>query len=299
MNLSFVWHWTSQTVYYSIEKDKECGWPGSAAASQEEKSGSMARIGLIAGSGFYDEGMGIRGFKKIATPYGEPSDAYRICESPEGEFVLLSRHGTPHHIPPHMINYRANVWGMREMGVERIISINAVGGIDGVGPGDIVVPDQVIDMTHGRASTFYEGNEVVHIDFTTPYCEEVRRAVKESGVESGARLRDSGTYVCVNGPRLESKSEIQHFSKIGGDIVGMTVMPEACLARELELCFACIAVVTNHAAGVSGRRLTTKEVVETMRGSLELIKKLIMGTFRHIPEKRGCECRNALKGAMM
>jgi 5'-methylthioadenosine phosphorylase len=269
-----------------------------SAALRKEKSESMPKIGLITGSGFYDEGMGIREFKKITTPYGEPSDVYRVGEFPEGEFVLLSRHGTPHHIPPHMINYRANIWGMREMGVERIISVNAVGGIEGdLVPGDIVVPDQVIDMTHGRASTFYEGDEVVHIDFTTPYCTEVRGAIKEAGIESSVSLRDSGTYVCVNGPRLESRAEIQHFFKIGADIVGMTVMPEACLARELELCFAGIAVVTNYAAGISGRRLTTKEVVETMKESLERLKKLVIGAFKHIQGKRSCECSYALKDA--
>jgi 5'-methylthioadenosine phosphorylase len=260
----------------------------------------MPKIGLIAGSGFYEEGIGIREVREITTPFGKPSDPYRICESREGEFVLLSRHGTPHHIPPHMINYRANIWGMREMGVERIISINAVGGIaGGLAPGDIVLPDQVIDMTHGRAATFYEGDEVVHIDFTTPYCTEVRGAIKEAGVGSRVGLRDSGTYVCVNGPRLESRAEIQHFSNIGAEIVGMTVMPEACLARELELCFAGIAVVTNYAAGISGRKLTTKEVVETMKSSLERIKKLIMETLKNIPEKRSCECPHALKDATM
>lgn len=267
---------------------------------RKEKAESMPKIGLIAGSGFYEEGMEGRELKKITTPYGEPSDVYRVCDSPEGAFVFLARHGTPHHIPPHMINYRANIWGMREMGVERIISINAVGGIEGgLVPGDIVLPDQIIDMTHGRAATFYEGNEVVHIDFTTPYCAEVRGAIRETGIESRLSLRDSGTYVCVNGPRLESKAEIQHFLKIGADIVGMTVMPEACLAREVELCFAGIAVVTNYAAGTSARKLTTKEVVETMKGSLDRVRKLIMGTLKHIPEKRSCECRHALKDTTM
>jgi 5'-methylthioadenosine phosphorylase len=189
---------------------------------------------------------------------------------------------------------------MREMGVERVISINAVGGIEaGLVPGDIVLPDQVIDMTHGRASTFYESDEVVHIDFTAPYCSEVRQVITRAGMESCVSLRDSGTYICVNGPRLESRAEIQHFSKIGADIVGMTVMPEACLARELELCFAGIAVVTNYAAGISGKKLTTKEVVETMKGSLERIKKLVMGALKHIPGKRSCECPHALQDAAM
>ena len=256
----------------------------------------MPKIGVITGSGFYDQGVGTRELRKMTTPYGEPSDVYRICVLPEGEFVLLSRHGTPHHIPPHMINYRANIWGMKEMGVERIISINAVGGIEeGLTPGNIVIPDQVIDKTHGRASTFYEAGKVVHIDFTTPYCTELRGAINEAGVESSVSLRNSGTYVCVNGPRLESSAEIQHFLKIGADIVGMTVMPEACLARELELCFASIAVVTNYAAGISSRKLTTKEVVETMGGSLERVKRLVIGALKYIPRERTCECSHALE----
>jgi len=266
----------------------------------KEKGRSMPKIGLIAGSGFYDEGMGLRELRKIATPYGEPSDAYKICELPEGEFVLLSRHGTPHHIAPHKINYRANIWGMREMGVERIVSINAVGGIaGGLLPGDVVLPDQIIDLTHGRYSTFYEGDEVVHIDFTAPYCTELRAAIRQAGIESHVSLHDSGTYVCVNGPRLESRAEIQYFGKLGADIVGMTAMPEACLARELELCFAGIAVVTNYAAGISNRKLTTKEVMEAMKGSLERIKNLVWGSFKHIPEKRSCECSSALKDAFI
>lgn len=261
----------------------------------------MPKIGIIAGSGFYEiDGVAVRELKKITTPYGEPSDVYRICESPGIEFVFLSRHGTTHHIPPHMINYRANIWGFREIGVERIVSVNAVGGIDKeLRPGDIVIPDQIIDMTHGRASTFYESNEVIHIDFTMPYCTELREALMNAGEKSGRRLRGTGTYICVNGPRLESKAEINYFSKIGADIVGMTVMPEACLARELELCFAGVAVVTNYAAGISDKRLTITEVMETMKISMERIRSLIMEALRTIPEKRECDCQDALKEARM
>ncbi|MCL5024309.1 MAG: S-methyl-5'-thioadenosine phosphorylase [Nitrospirae bacterium] len=261
----------------------------------------MAKIGVIAGSGFYEmEGIAVRELKKLSTPYGEPSDIYRIGELAGVEVAFLSRHGTPHQIPPHRINYRANIWGFRELGVERILSVNAVGGIrKGLSPGELLLPDQVIDMTHGRASTFYEGNEVVHIDFTMPFCDELRRALITAGRKSGLRVKKTGTYLCVNGPRLESKAEIRYFSQIGGDIVGMTVMPEACLARELELCFAGIGLVTNPAAGISAKRLTTTEVLETMKNSLERIRDLMAETVQILPEKRSCDCQGALGEARM
>lgn len=261
----------------------------------------MPKVGIIAGSGFYEtEGMKVKGLEKITTPHGEPSDIYRICELSGMEVAFLSRHGTPHHIPPHRINYRANIWGFKKIGVERILSVNAVGGINRkLRPGDIVIPDQIIDMTHGRASTFYDKDEVVHIDFTKPYCTELRKAILSAGKESNVKCKKSGTYICVNGPRLESKAEISYFSKIGADIVGMTVMPEASLVRELELCFAGIVVVTNYAAGLSLKRLTTTEVVEKMKVSMKQIRNLLMETLKSIPEKRACDCTVALKEARM
>ncbi len=261
----------------------------------------MPKVGIIAGSGFYEfEGVDTVDIKTVKTPFGEPSDAFRVCEASGTEFVFLSRHGTPHHIPPHMINYRANIWGLREMGVERIISVNAVGGISpAMKPGDIVIPDQVIDMTHGRAATFYDGDKVVHIDFTDPYCPELREMIRESGKKTDTTLNQSAVYACVNGPRLESKAEIGYFSRIGADIVGMTVMPEACLARELELCYAVVAVVTNYAAGITAKRLTTAEVVDVMKASTEGIRKLVMDTLRLIPAQRTCGCSMALREARM
>ncbi len=261
----------------------------------------MPRIGIIAGSGFYEmEGIEVKELRKLTTPYGEPSDMYRICDVSGKEVVFMSRHGVPHHIPPHRINYRANIWGFRELGVERILSVNAVGGISGnVKPGDVVIPDQIVDMTHGRASTFYDENEVVHINFTAPFCAETRAAVIKTSKESGVHAVESGTYVCVNGPRLETGAEIKFFSMVGADIVGMTVMPEACLARELELCLACIAVVTNYGAGISGKEITATEVVEGMKLSLERIRRLIRQTIETIPDLRSCDCQRALKEAKM
>lgn len=261
----------------------------------------MAKIGIIAGSGFYDiDGVKVREVRRLATPFGEPSDDYRLCEFSGLEFAFLARHGTPHHIPPHMINYRANIWGFRELGVERIVSVNAVGGIAGeLRPGDLVVPDQIIDTTQGRASTFYDKDEVIHVDFTMPYCTELRETVIDAGRRRGIALKGSGTYICVNGPRLESKAEIDYFSKIGADFVGMTVMPEAGLARELALCFAVVAVVTNYAAGISEKKLTTTEVIETMRISMGRIRDLLFETLRNVPEKRSCGCKDSLKEAGM
>ena len=261
----------------------------------------MPKIGIIAGSGFYEfEGAEVRDLKEVTTPYGRPSGRYRLCEISGKEVFFLTRHGTPHHIPPHKINYRANIWGMKELGVDRIFSVNAVGGINRrLRPGDVVVPDQVIDMTHGRDATFYEGDDIVHIDFTMPFCRELRDALVTAGKEMDGVPEDSGTYLCVNGPRLETKAEIEYFSSIGADIVGMTIMPEACLARELEICFAGVSVVTNYAAGISNKRLTTAEVVEGMKASLQQVREIVSRALSILQEERECECRNALKDARM
>jgi len=259
----------------------------------------MPKVGIIAGSGFYEiEGVRIRELREINTPFGEPSDVYRICETSGREFVFLSRHGTPHHIAPHRVNYRANLWGFKELGVERIFAVNAVGGINrGMPPGDIVIPDQCIDLTHGREATFYEGDEVVHIDLTDPYCPELRNVLLGSGERGKVDLNAKGTYACMNGPRLETRAEIEFLGKMGADIVGMTAMPEVCLARELEICFAGVAVVTNYAAGIVDKKLSTTEVVETMKVSVGRIRSLLMEALALVPEARGCECGHALRDA--
>ncbi len=258
-------------------------------------------IGIIGGSGLYEmEGIVIKEAKKISTPYGDPSDVYRIGEISGIEVAFLPRHGYPHSIAPHKINYRANIWGFREIGVERIISVNAVGGIGReMVPGTIVLPDQIIDMTESRKSTFYDGEEIVHVDFTEPYCYELRSAIISAGEKTGIALKQKATYICVNGPRLETAAEIKAFSLLGADVVGMTGMPEASLARELAICFAGIAVVTNYAAGISGKKLTTTEVKEGMAGATEKLKLLLRETFSITPHSRNCACKEALKDAKM
>lgn len=258
------------------------------------------RIGLIGGSGLYEiEGLEIKKDISVSTPYGEPSSVYKIATLNGKELVFLQRHGIPHSIPPHKINYRANIWGFKSLGVERIISINAVGAINrSLNPGDIVIVDQIIDMTGGlRESTYFDKGDVYHIDFTYPYCSEMRDFFIRASENLSLSVKEKGTYICVNGPRLETAKEIEFFSMIGADVVGMTAMPEASLARELEICMSACSIVTNYAAGISKERLTTVEVIETMSNTTEKIKLLVREFLSIIPDLRGCSCKDALKNA--
>ncbi|HMK55347.1 MAG TPA: S-methyl-5'-thioadenosine phosphorylase [Dissulfurispiraceae bacterium] len=257
-------------------------------------------IGVIGGSGLYEvDGLSISKEVSLLTPFGEPSSTYRIGKIGNIELAFLPRHGTPHSIPPHKVNYRANIWGFKSLGVNRIISVNAVGGINrDLPPGTIVLQDQIIDRTSGRQQTFYDSDKVVHIDFTDPYCNEMRELCIAAAAESSIAVQNSATYICVNGPRLETAAEIRFFADNGADIVGMTAMPETSLARELEICVLGVSVVTNYAAGiVAAHKLTAKEVVEKMKDSTALIKRLLSALVPKLPEARSCPCSNALKDA--
>jgi 5'-methylthioadenosine phosphorylase len=261
----------------------------------------MPLYGVIGGSGLYDiPGLEITDSAKLTSPYGEPSDVYRIGSLSGKEAVFLPRHGSMHHIQPHKINYRANIWGFRELGVKKIISVGASGGISGrMKPGLITFPDQIIDITSGRASTFYDEDEVVHVDFTEPFCRDLRGYLTAAAEQAGLAVTGSGVYVCVNGPRLETAAEIRTFSLWGADMVGMTAMPEASLARELEICFANVSVITNYAAGISGARLTATEVVEMMQSATEKIKLLLKTLLSLDFVEPVCSCRETLKEARM
>jgi 5'-methylthioadenosine phosphorylase len=165
-------------------------------------------------------------------------------------------------------------------------------------PGTIVILDQIIDLTSGRDTTFYHGEEgVIHVDFTEPYCPDLREALVKAGIQSGIPLKESGTYVCVNGPRLETRAEIKSYSLLGADVVGMTAMPEASLSREAELCYAGVSVVTNFAAGMSGKKLTVTEVIEGMNTYLIHLKILLRETLNLIPAERKCACKESLREA--
>jgi 5'-methylthioadenosine phosphorylase len=188
----------------------------------------------------------------MRTPYGEPSGAMTFGRLAGAEVVFLARHGYGHTLAPHEINYRANIWALKELKVDGVIAVATVGGIRAdLGPGTLVLPDQIIDYTHSRKSTFFEGSEmpVIHADFTEPYTPALRAQLLAAAVACGEALADGGVYACTQGPRLETAAEIERIARAGGDMVGMTGMPEAALAREAELAYAAIGVVVNHAAG--------------------------------------------------
>ncbi len=258
-------------------------------------------IGIIGGSGLYElPNFQLKEQLQVDTPFGSPSDQLVIGELAGKRVVFIARHGRDHDLPPHRVNYRANVWAMKEAGVERIIGVNAVGGISPeVHPGMIVVPEQVVDFTVSRQRTFYDGPEVVHVDFTEPYCPELRAIAKDKTAALAMDAYHGGTYVCTEGPRLESRAEIEFYLRQGWTVVGMTAMPEAVLAREQALCYLTISVVTNPAAGLTGRKLTTDEVVQTMRVCTEQVKTLLGELIQALPRERTCPCKDALQGAKM
>ncbi|MCS7163537.1 MAG: S-methyl-5'-thioadenosine phosphorylase [Thermodesulfovibrio sp.] len=254
------------------------------------------KIGIIGGSGLSETEVK-KEIITIKTPFGEPSCPYEIEKLDDREIFFLRRHGNKHSIPPHKVNYRANIYGFKNLGIERIFGIFATGSLnEDMPPGSIVIPDQIIDFTQGmRANTFYEEGKVVHIDFTEPFCSEMRYYLLETAKEFEINLIPKGTYICVNGPRLETAAEIRFFRNIGADIIGMTLMPEASLAREVEICYVAVAVVANYAAGISKFPLTVKEVIETMKNSIDKVSLLIRETIRKLPQQRDCFCKNALK----
>lgn len=213
-------------------------------------------LGVIGGSGFYAfEGLVVEGEHRIDTPYGAPSDAVVVGRLGAARLAFLARHAQGHKLAPHRVNYRANIWALREFGVRRIIAANAVGGItEGLGPRALCVPDQIIDYTHGRLSSFCDvdaPDEVTHIDFTEPYTADLRARLVEAAAGLGIALRDGGVHGVTQGPRLETMAEIVRMARDGCDLVGMTGMPEAALAREAGIDYACIAMVANWAAGCS------------------------------------------------
>jgi 5'-methylthioadenosine phosphorylase len=188
----------------------------------------------------------------MRTPYGEPSGALTFGKFAGRDVVFLARHGYGHTISPHEINYRANIWALKELQVVGIFAVATVGGVrEAYGPGTLVVPDQIIDYTHSRQNTFFGGGggAVVHVDFTQPYSTRLRRVLLAASAQCGEPVFDGGVYACTQGPRLETAAEIERIARDGGDLVGMTGMPEAVLAREAELDYATLCVVVNHAAG--------------------------------------------------
>ena len=238
-------------------------------------------LAIIGGSGLYhlDE-LRDAGPLAVETPWGAPSDAITRGVWGNTQVLFIARHSRTHSVPPHRINYRANLWALRQAGASRIIAVAAVGGIAGdCSPGMLVVPDQLIDYTSGREATFFDGSEgkVVHVDFTEPYDAALRTALADSASRLGLPLIRGGVYGCTNGPRLETAAEIRRMAQDGCTIVGMTGMPEAVLARELEVPYACLAVVANAAAGLtsSAGGVSIDAIMATLTQSVADVRRLL------------------------
>ncbi|MEW6243341.1 MAG: S-methyl-5'-thioadenosine phosphorylase [Bacillota bacterium] len=250
-------------------------------------------IAIIGGTGVYDARLldDVRE-RVIKTPFGETRVKTGVYHGKECAF--LARHGYAHTVPPHLVNYRANIWALASLDVEAVFATAAVGSLNlDMPPGCFVVVDQFIDMTSGRPSTFFEGGEtgVVHTDFTEPYCPSLRALLARSLDELGIRYHEGGTYVCTNGPRFETPAEIRAYRILGADLVGMTNVPEVVLAREAGLCYGLVAMVTNYAAGISTEPLTHEEVLDVMNENQSALQRLLAECVKHFPSEKGCICR--------
>lgn len=228
------------------------------------ESPSPIDVAIIGGTGVAKvQGLEIIHRQVVHTPYGAPSGPFIIGKLFGKTVLFLARHGAGHSIPPHQINYRANIWALRHLGVRSVIAVAASGGIHpDLEPEDLVIPHQIIDYTWGRKHTFFEGGlgRVSHIDFSDPYCEELRKTLIDASAELGYKVHPHGVYGATQGPRLETVAEIDRMERDGCDVVGMTGMPEAALARELNLCYAAVAIIANKAAGRGPAELTIEDI---------------------------------------
>jgi 5'-methylthioadenosine phosphorylase len=238
-------------------------------------------LAIIGGTGLTElTNLKITHRQVMRTPYGEPSGPLTFGTINQHEVMFIARHGYGHTIPPHEVNYRANLWALRDQGAKRVIAVASVGGIRAdLTPGTLVVPDQIIDYTNGRAFTFFDGREqsVTHIDFTWPYSEVMRKMILDAAQRAGEACAATGVYAAIQGPRLETAAEINRYERDGADMVGMTGMPEASLARELGLDYAAIAVVVNYAAGrgTSSRAIALDEIGAVAQPAMARVRKIL------------------------
>jgi 5'-methylthioadenosine phosphorylase len=255
----------------------------------------MAKVELavIGGSGFYEPDLFTDTREAtVATPYGPVN--LTIGKLNGTELAFLPRHGKQHSVLPHQLNYQANIWGLKTLGVQRIIATNAVGSMnERFAPGSLVLIDQFLDFTKQRPLTFFEDGEVhrAHIDVTEPYCPEIRNSLKAAATKLGITVFEGGCYVCTEGPRYETPAEIRAFKLLGGDVAGMTGVPEVVLARELGICYANISIITNWAAGIGQHQLSHTEVTTMMQKHLAPLRQLIAAGLARLPVELGCGCR--------
>lgn len=256
------------------------------------------RLAVIGGTGVYDPSMlvDVREERR-ETPYGAALVRLGRFAATGEPVAFLARHGAGHSVPPHQVNYRANLLALKDLGVERVLATAAVGSLTrDVAPGTFVLVDQFLDFTKGRPSTYYEnGRGVAHVDVSDPYCPELRALLGEAAAEMDIPVRAGGTYVCTEGPRFETPAEIRMYAGFGGHVVGMTGVPEVVLARELSLCYATIAMVTNCAAGISPTPLTHSEVLAVMNANAARLRALLGRVLGGIPRERACACGRPLE----
>ena len=262
----------------------------------------MARIGVIGGSGVYEmEGLTEVEEVKVKTPFGEPSDLIVIGTLEGRRVAFLPRHGRGHRIMPSELPSRANIYALKSLGVEYIIAVSACGSMkEEIHPLDMVIPDQIFDRTRGRINTFFGGGVVAHISFDEPFCPDLSTLLHQAAEEAGARVHKGGTYVTIEGPAFSTKAESRIYREWGVEIIGMTVLPEAKLAREAEICYAVLANVTDYDVWhLSEEPVSVEMLIDNLRKNAEMAKKIIKQVVPHIPETRTCPCPTALKNAIL
>lgn len=260
----------------------------------------QAEIAIIGGTGVYDPRL-LEDAKQLTTrtAYGPPSDIIEVGKLRGRSVAFLPRHGRKHTIRPSDVNSRANIFALKKLGVQRIIAPSTVGSLkEEFKPGDIVLIDQFIDRTTKREQSFYTKEQVCHISVAEPMCSELRQNLKAAADRLDIKTHDTGTYVCIEGPRFSTKAESRMFRMWGADVVGMTLVPECVLAREAEICYSCIATVTDYDVW-KDEPVCVDTVRKTMKENVEKLKKIIAEAIPQIPKKRGCDCQNALQSALI
>lgn len=258
-------------------------------------------LGVIGGSGLYAmEGLENVEKRELTTPYGEPSSPLILGDLNGKRVAFLARHGEGHVLAPAEVNYRANIYALKSLGVERVVSISACGSLrEDYEPSDIVVPDQIFDRTRGRSTTFFEGGFVAHVSVADPFCPDLSSRIVESVEEGGGVVHDGGAYVIIPGPRFSTRVESNTYRAWGMSIVGMTTAPEAFLAREAEMCYAVMAHVTDYDVWHSAEEPVTVEMVfRTIKANTQLAQRTIVGLVERLTEERACACGEALKDAL-
>ncbi len=264
---------------------------------------AQAEIGVFGGSGFYSLVEGARE-QKVDTPYGEPSDALMLGEIAGRTVAFLPRHGRTHRLPPHRINYRANVWAMHSLGVRWVFGPCAAGSLQPpVRPGEFVICDQFVDRTWGRGDTYYEGPVVTHISAADPYCPTLRRLASETARDLRIPVHDRGTVVVIQGPRFSTRAESRWFRGQGWEVINMTNYPECVLARELEMCYVNISLITDYDVGVEGdpgvAPVTHEAVVRVFQENNEKLRRLLGTMIARLPHTRDCSCARSLVHARL